>query len=1202
MSRIEALDIEKAPLTGTTLIEANAGTGKTWTITALYTRLLLEAGRTVEQILVVTFTEAATAELRDRIRSRLAQTRAAIHGGNLERDALAAGLLRRASDPARMLLQLESALRNFDQAPIYTIHGFCRRVLADSAFESAMPFASDLVPDQSEFLREIVDDFWRGVVNDASLLFARFLAERHPCPESLRDALERHLARPYVELRGPDKVGDAAPLERAYAAAHAGAREIWLESREEIRSQLADSGVLSGNRYHRDRVLQWLGQMHALLVPASPGMALFERFDRFTPGELTDGTKKGCRTPRHRFYDACQRLRDAHTALAAAYESRLARVKMDLVEYCNRELRARKKARQLRSYDDLLLDLHDALAGERGAELVRDLRKRYSAALIDEFQDTDPVQYAIFERIYGGSGLPVFFVGDPKQSIYSFRGADIFAYINARGAAQAAHTLETNWRSAPPLLKAVNCVFSRTKTPFVFNEIAFPPSQPARGDRGEFIVSGETAAPFELWFTARDDGKPITKSAANPAAAEATASEIARLMKLGQRGRARIVEVTPAGRRERPLQGGDIAVLVPTHRQGGYVREALSRLGVPSVQRGAESVFGSVEAAELERVLLAIAEPSREPLICGALCTEMMGVTGEALFAYRSDEAEWERRVETFREAHREWHEHGFMRMLQAFFKQHDVICRLLAYTDGERRVTNLLHLAERLHCESGTRGVGGLIAWLAAKRQSPGSADEEELLRLESDENLVKILTVHVAKGLEFPLVFCPFLWDGGLRSAKSDPVAFHDTNDGCGAVLDFGSADRDAARSQAMLEERAEDVRLAYVALTRARYRCWMVWGHINDAETSAPAWLLHPGQQKLAADTMRRDLDALVAASDGTICVRDLKTPADVDFTPASRDVTRLAARSFERILRDSKRVTSFTGLAHDRPIEAPDYDAADRPAEPDMPVSGRDIFAFPRGAHAGKCLHAIFEHVDFANCPRRLLEQIVTRDLAAHGFDTQWTRAVSDMVQAVLATPLEDDGALRLANVTRSQRLDELEFYYPICELSDRAIREVLLAWGFPDEVRQRIGSLAFSPVQGYMRGFIDLVFEQGGRYYLADYKSNWLGATVEAYGEPQLVKAMAREAYYLQYLVYCVALHRYLGTRLAGYRYDSHFGGVHYLFLRGMRPEHGSRYGVYSDRPAEDLIEALDHYLRSGSRKSARKSGPPRQPVQGAFDF
>jgi exodeoxyribonuclease V beta subunit len=329
-----------------------------------------------------------------------------------------------------------------------------------------------------------------------------------------------------------------------------------------------------------------------------------------------------------------------------------------------------------------------------------------------------------------------------------------------------------------------------------------------------------------------------------------------------------------------------------------------------------------------------------------------------------------------------------------------------------------------------------------------------------------------------------------------------------------------------------------------------------------------------------------------------VSDLEPANRVTLVPTDRSRSKLKARTFDRPLHDLRRVTSFTGLAHGRAIEAPDYDAADRPEEPELPIGRRDIFAFPRGAHAGKCLHAIFEHLDFEHCARPELERIVARDLVLHGFDDEWTRAVADMMEAVLATPLDADGALRLSRVSRARRLDELEFYYPIAELSDRRVRELLLAWGFPDEIRQRIGALTFSATQGYMRGFIDLVFEHDGRFYLADYKSNWLGATPDAYRRPQLERAMGREAYYFQYLVYCVALHRYLASRVAGYRYGTHFGGVRYLFLRGMRPDRGAECGVYADLPPEGLIQELDDYLRSGVRKRPAS----RKPVQSAFDF
>lgn len=1160
------LDAAAVPLQALNVIEANAGTGKTWTITALYVRLLVEAEYPVDAILVVTFTEAATGELRDRIRRRLAKAREAFERGTADEDDVFMNvLLKRIHRRDDAVLRLTAALRDFDQAPIYTIHAFCQRVLGDRAFESAMPFRTDIVPDQSAFLREIVEDFWRNEAYAATPLYARYLIGQGIAPEILARDVERYLGKPYLEVRAPTAPRGIDALESSYARACAAARTIWLEERAAITAKLLESSSLNQNSYRAASIPLWLDEMHACLAPESPQLQLCEKFDKFTPEALAKGTKKNMAPPAHPFFDACRTLKAAHAALVGAYERSVILMKVRLLEFCNAELASRKTRRQLQSYDDLLLNLHRALHDEeKGASLAAALRARYQAALIDEFQDTDPVQYAIFRRIYGETAQPVFLVGDPKQSIYGFRGADVFEYLDARRQAHAAHTLTVNWRSEPHLLTAVNHLFQSVEDPFVIGGIPFTASHAAPGDRGCLVIDGDEGAPFEVWLVENADGKPVNKAAAAERAAEATASEIARLLALSERGAARIVEHG----QPRRLKGGDIAVLARTHRQASAVRDALARLGVASVQRGAQSVFSTREAEELERVLAAIAEPGREALIGAALTTEMIGGTGNELHALHGEEARWEQIVERFRVAHRDWHELGFMPMLRALLKDYAVIPRLLGYADGERRATNLLHLAELIHCDADRQGIAGSLAWLTAKRDAPAEGNEAELLRLESDENLVTLLTVHAAKGLEFPLVFCPFVWDGNLRSAKAEILAFHDPERGHEPVVDFGSETRDASREQAMREERAESLRLLYVALTRAKYRCWMVWGDINDIGRSAPAWLLRAG------------LPPLVARAGGAIRVSPLPAPLAERIETAAAGGPLAGARRFGGSLRDTGYVTSFTALAHGRTVEAPDYDAGDRDPLPES-VSGGDIFAFPRGAQAGKCLHAIFEQVDFAALERRDLERVVAKELGAHGFDAVWLPAIANMVESVLDTPLDESG-MRLRGVTRARRLDELEFYYPIAGVSDTTLRRLLMSGGFPREIRDRIGALTFSPTQGYMRGFIDLVFEHQGRYYLADYKSNWLGSTVGAYEKPDLARAMGREAYYLQYLVYCIALHRYLATRLPGYEYDSHFGGVRYLFVRGMRPAAGCHCGVYADRPGLTLLAALDEYLRTGS--------------------
>jgi exodeoxyribonuclease V beta subunit len=490
-------------------------------------------------------------------------------------------------------------------------------------------------------------------------------------------------------------------------------------------------------------------------------------------------------------------------------------------------------------------------------------------------------------------------------------------------------------------------------------------------------------------------------------------------------------------------------------------------------------------------------------------------------------------------------------------------------------------------------RGIAGLLALLAARRKAPQEGNEAELLRLESDENLVRILTVHVAKGLEFPVVFCPFMWDGYVRMSKADVLRFHDPQANDRSVIDFGSPGLAASRGQAMLEERAENLRLLYVALTRARYRLYMVWGNIKDAATSAPAWLLHRRdptphplngtfhEADLSSGPLQADLAHLAKRSEGNVEVRPLPSHAGSRLAPIAERNTGFVSRAFDGTLRNTAVVTSFTALAHGRTIEAPDYDAADREGEERERIASAGIAQFPRGARAGKCLHAIFEQIDFAHLAQPDLQPLVGRELAAHGFDALWVQAVAGMVQSVVDTPLDATG-MRLSAISRTQRLDELEFYYPIASLSDRGLRRMLASSGFPDEIRATIDTLTFMPVQGYMRGFIDLVFQHEGRYYLADYKSNWLGTTATAYDRAALVAVMTREAYHLQYLVYTVALHRYLGSRLRGYSYGSHFGGVRYLFLRGMNPRTGADYGVYADRPPEQLVVAMDEYLRTGS--------------------
>ncbi len=1189
---IERLDPLAAPLEGTTLIEASAGTGKTYTITGLYLRLVLETDCRVDQILVVTYTIAATEELRDRVRRRLVEADAAFRAGCSD-DAFLDALVKRSPDPNEARQRLDTALRGFDEAAIFTIHGFCQRVLGDSAFESGMPFETEIVADPRETLQEIVDDFWRRELYDASAEFVAYVLDAGHTPETLANFLMPYLGKPDLEILGADAGADSSAAEATFTRAYATVREAWPLCRSEVTDLLLEDPGLNRSKYRKTSIEGWIEKLDAMLESSEASVGRierFEKFEKFTTSALENGVKKGKHAPEHPFFEMCEILAMAHGSLATQYHARLVDLQTRLFRYASDELAVRNRENRVQSFDDLLVNLLRALRAPRGEQLAAAVRDTYHAALIDEFQDTDPVQYEIFHRIYAPDPASrVFFVGDPKQAIYSFRGADIFAYLRARVDAVRKYTLDVNWRSTPRLIDGVNAIFARADNPFLFEGIPYVPAEPADREAVHLEEDGEVAAPLRIWrMPANEEGKAQDVGSAEEIAARATAAEIARLLNLAADGRAQLGE--------RALAGGDIAVLVRTHGQGRTVRDALIRLGVPSVQHSQDDVFMTREAEELERVLMAVVEPGRELLVRAALATDLVGLSGSELHALAEDERAWVSWIERFHELHAAWRDQGFIRMFRGLMSELGIATRLLEFRDGERRLTNVLHLAELLQTSSSRRGASmdGTLQWLADRRDVNRllAEDDDRLLRLESDENLVKIVTMHRSKGLEYPVVFCPFLWHGTIRVKSRNDFLFHRDDD---LVADFGSDDQDTHRELAVFEEQAENVRLLYVALTRAKSRAYFVWGSIRESMRSAPAALLHPtrklGGGPLPEEQIVEDLRAVEAASDGAVRVETISFAPGDRYRPTGEDTPRFEPRAFDGRIPAAWRTSSFSSIAGGHVAERVDRagpaDDEVEVADPSIATGGPTIFTFPRGKRAGTCLHAILERIDFQGGDDEVGRH-VERALAEHGFDASWKPVLAERVRAVLAAPLPlpDAPTSRLADVSRAQRVCELEFWYPLRRMEPQGLAERLSEHGYAerDSWRAAIERLGFSPTQGVMKGFIDLVFEVDGRYWIADYKSNWLGPEPSAYGADAVRDAMGRASYFVQYLVYSVALHRYLQLRIPDYDYDRHFGGALYLFVRGVG------FGVdgdaiFFDRPPRAAVEALDAFVADEARST-----------------
>ena len=1187
------LNLAAIRLTGLHLIEASAGTGKTFAISNLVLRMILADGLGIDRILVLTFTTAATEELRERIGRRLREALAVIDGAPKKPDDVLAGLLADA-DPEQARIRLAEAITAMDQAAIHTIHGFCHRVLGDNAFETGAGFDNEMIQDESDLRRTAAEDLWRRRMGEADAEAAAWLLANWPQgPAGLLETLRPHLGPGELcLLPEPDDAGaDPIASLRAWRERLLGQ---WPAARRDIEALLIDSEVLNRQSYSGSAVGKALAGLDALAAALPPELP--EKFELLTPDKLTRSAKKGKTPPAHALFDLCGELDPADYAgqMRLRRACFLARARNELVQ----ALAEAKEARRVLYFDDLLSRTAAALEGPGGAALAARLRAQYPRALIDEFQDTDPLQYRIFRRVYDGhDACGLFLIGDPKQAIYAFRGADIFTYMGARrhvvgqGADAAAGelwTLDTNWRSASALVRAVNGLFERAHKPFVYDaDIPFEPVRSGpKADDEPLVVNDATPPALEFrWLPAVPElcvktGAWLKANAAIDLAAADCADQVAALIAAGATGRARIGA--------RPLAARDIAVLVRKHREGAAVRQALVARGIASVSIGQESVFASDEAAELSQLLAALADGAGEAAIRTALATRLLGWSASRIAALEIDEVGWDALLGRFDDYRRCWREQGFLTALWRLLHGDGVITRLRRLADGERRLTNLLHLAELAQLAAASHpGIDNLLRWLEHQRAETGGTGEETLLRLESDAELVRIVTLHKSKGLEFPVVFLPFPWSGGRKLNAKDPVPFHD-DDG-NAYLDLGSDDVDAHRAARDLEDLAEGLRLLYVGLTRAKHHCVVHWGGVNGAGASPAAYLLHPDPDLDGpADRMkdrdlaglRAELAGLATASPEAIAVSDVPIPgaARVPAPPVVAAPPALSVRPFTTRIRDDWRLASFSGLAGGIDRERPDHDAAtdagDGEPPPPRPAPGEPIdpvFRFPRGIRAGHCLHGIFEELDFPQARGADLTATVERMLIRHGLDTTWTRTGADIVIRTLDTPL-DGGMLRLRDVALGDRRTELEFHFAMDGARPAAIGRLLAEHGYPDIGLARLGDAA---LRGLMTGFIDLVFRRDGRFYIVDYKSNHLGDSAEHYAGPALEAAMVQHRYHLQYLIYCVALHRWLRLRLPDYDYDRHLGGVFYLFLRGLRPDQGPARGVWHDRPAAALIEALD---------------------------
>ncbi|SEP78397.1 DNA helicase/exodeoxyribonuclease V, beta subunit [Ectothiorhodospira magna] len=1236
MSQAQVLDPLCFPLHGNRLIEASAGTGKTFTIAALYVRLVLGHGGEQAfsepllppRILVVTFTDAATKALRERIHARLLEAARVFRDPEgPSPDGFLSALLKDYPDEAERAMaarRLEQAAQWMDEAAVSTIHSWCYRALREHAFDSGSLFTQNLATDQSELLAEAVRDYWRTVIHPRDPVSLGLLcAALGEGPAALEPVLSRLLAGDPPRHQPPCLEDILAPRLTLLEQLKAPWRDHFDTLADQFRQILLPR--LNGNKYRNaERLLEAMGQWAmdpGRLHPEPPGsQAPLEQLSR---SGMQARLKKGQQLP-EQLHPAFELL-DQADDLERGFREQV--LHHGAAWVYRRFRQAQGRLAQL-GFDDLLTRLRDALEGPNGDRLAHTLRRQFPVALIDEFQDTDPVQYRIFERVYAlETGTPdagLFLIGDPKQSIYAFRGADIHTYLKARQATRGRHyTLGVNFRSTVAAVAGFNRLFAlgeqqHPKGAFLFrptpqadNPVPFVPVQ-AQGRETVLQVNGQPQPALTLWHL--DVADTLGRTAYIDTMAHRCAGAMAALLAPGHAG----FMATGDPAHFTPLKPRDMAVLVRDRSEANAIQAALRAHQIRSVYLSdRESVYLTAEADDLLRWLRACAEPESDRLLRAALATPTLDLSLPALERLNQDERHWENMVERFRGYQWCWRTQGVLPMVRRLMHDFQLPQRLFQQAFGERRLTNLLHLSELLQSAAmELEGEQALIRNLVEHQQSTRQASDEQILRLESDEDLVKVVTIHKAKGLQYPLVFLPFI--AGYRpSYGSRPPLIYRDSSGQRVTCFMPDQEDFAQADEARL---AEDVRLLYVAVTRACHACWLgvapVGSRHGDSgfHRSALGSLLGGGDPVSPAQ-LAEQLEALRAvqlppamsgAGEPPVDVVIQIVPAPPESTchsapppsPPTPEIRRPARRPL-RPAREHWWIASYSALQlagrnHPEPRPDPEsaqeeylrevVDEAEWPSvtvappitEPSAPLTSKIAFPadFPRGPESGTFLHGLLEWVartgfqTLAQNPAPL-QELLARRCHYRGWG-QWIDPLEQWLQALLHCPLRwtpDQSPLVLGQLTQCQA--EMDFWFQAGQVNTRHLDRLVTTHTLAGHPRP---ALLRQTLNGMMKGFIDLVFEHEGRYYVADYKSNWLGDGVAAYAPQALAGAVVARRYDLQYSLYSLALHRLLQARLPDYDYEQHMGGALIFFLRGLDAT-GS--GIHFQRPGADFMDALD---------------------------
>jgi exodeoxyribonuclease V beta subunit len=1125
----ENFDAANVPLRGSNLIEASAGTGKTYSIAILVLRMLLENELSVKEILMVTFTKAAVSELEDRTRLFIRQAYRASRGETIEDKTIGTiverAITRSGADKVRELLN--EARLFLDETAVMTIHSFCQQSLSEFAFETDQLFGAEILQDTSALIEQEVNRFWREQVTVLDPQLLKALLNLGLCRPMLYGMVEKQLDGTRYLSYDPDVRYTFRKEEQAAVIQELDLSERTLKDFKtnlwgEVERQAGQLRTLcESNTYARKGLLPSLSNPEAFLS------AIYSKKDTGYIQKLFP-----------EWLDKMEQLMelkaDVERQAFLAQERLIHLAIQEVGEQINRY----KMENSLLTFNDMIVRVSEALGKEKGLRLVEELRKKYKAVFIDEFQDTDRHQYHIFKTAFGQDAI-LFYIGDPKQSIYAWRQADLATYFKATNEVDCVYTMNTNYRSSEAYIKAMNAFFLPVEGFDTFHfsgteeTIRYVPVEPPSPNRKGILTRGGAA----------DVPISIFESPKREEVNQDTCRQIADLL-VNKEWK------IENGERARAIKPSDIGVLVRKTAEGKAIQRILGQMGIPAITLDDSKVLQSREAQYLYYLLKALADPT-DKNINTALLSPLTGYRREDIL-----QMDMEHELDNFKNYKVQWSRQGIYATLTKFLVDYEVKDQLMndPLINGERSLTNVLQLIEILQKVESSRNYGPweLLNWLKRGLEGMRVEGDEYEQRVESDREAVEIVTIHKSKGLEYNIVFAPTL--DLILSNRRDFCSFKDEDSGSYV---YARAEEMSEQLTAMhqRQEEQENRRLLYVAITRAVYKCFLgknTYHLFNNSSLSA--FLSH----HFPPDLIRSDTPSSLAEN-----FRYSGSSSGIRITAA-------VAQRFPRQVGDWKKL-SFSSLKKDLPYVF-------RPSTR-TESGGFDQFIFhqlQKGSLTGNMLHDIFEHADFMNKENwgKVINHALSRFMPRKA--ETYLAPLQQLLDETLGATISASGTtFSLSEIGREKRLNELEFDFNVDALDPAQVNT--LSEPTAPFIVNGSGRLA-----GVMNGKVDLLFEQGGRFYIVDWKSNFLGDSLSDYQTEKLEEAMTSNNYHLQYLIYTVAVVRYLSLRIPDFDYERDFGGIIYLFVRGTRK--GSNTGVFTARPEQQQILRLEKALTTADIK------------------